>query len=449
LFAILVASAIVCPSIVSAQSAAYFQYFYDDIGQLTKVIDSSGNEIDYQYDAVGNILQITRTTGPGSGALAVLDFTPQQGGVGETVTIQGQNFSTTPGANIVKFNGTQTTVTAATANSLTVTVPSGATTGIITVSVGTSTATSSVAFNVLPLPVVLSLSRKSALFGTSFSNIKVTGGNFTGATFAFQPPLVTIVNTSITSSSAATLSIAVGTTAGTVALVATNYAGSSSSYPVASNRFTIVNPASTADSDGDGIPDVIEAIYGSDPLDPTSVPNPSLSPSGEVDGTFSVLNTAGANGGQPASMEADALNFSVLNLAGVTGGQPMQMEVGADSFSVLNTAGSGGGGSGGGGGTVPFEADGLPFSVLNLAGVSGNQPMEMEADGVPFSVQNNSSPMAPNGANGPTSEKPAMPRKKTKPASASPAGGTSEESGAANTSTSAEQDNLQHRKRER
>jgi YD repeat-containing protein len=486
-----------CEALAQAQS---FQYFYDDLGQLIKVIDSSGNEIDYQYDAVGNILQITRTTAPGSGVLAVLDFTPQQGGVGETVTIQGQNFSTTPGANIVKFNGTPTTVTAATATSLTVTVPSSATTGPITVSVGTSTATSSLAFNVLPLPVILSISRKSALFGTSFSNIKVTGSNFTGATFAFQPSFVSVVNATVTSSSSATLSITVGTTAGTLALVATNFAGSSSSYPVANNRFTVVNPASTALS-ASGFPDVIEAIFGDDPLDPNSVPNPNLSPSGEVGGTFSVLNTAGANGSQPVSMEADTVPYSVLNLAGVTGGQPMAVEADAVSFSVLNTAGSPGGGSGGGGtvpleadtvpfsvlnlagvsgnqpmqmeadaitfsvlntagsggggggggGTTPFEADGLTFSVLNLAGVSGNQPMEMEADGVPFSVQNGTAPMLPRLPNAPAPEKPARPRKKSNTASPSPSGSNSKESGGANANpnASAEQDNLQRRKRER
>jgi YD repeat-containing protein len=477
-----------------AQSSTTFQYFYDDLGQLIKVIDSAGNEIDYQYDTVGNILQITRTTAPGSGVLAILNFTPQQGGVGETVTLQGQNFSSTPGANIVKFNGTQTTVTAATATSLTVAVPSGATTGLITVSVGTSTATSNLAFNVLPLPVVLSLSRKSALFGTTFSNIKITGSNFTGATFAFPAGSIVVGNTSVTSSSSATINITVGTVAGTYALVATNYAGSSSSTPGPNNRFTVVNPASTADSDGDGFPDVIEAIYGTDPLDPTSIPNINQPPSGEVDSLFSVLNTAGSNGSQPVSMEADAVPYSVLNLAGVTGGQPIQMEADAVSFSVLNTAGSGGNGGGGtvhleadgvpfsilnlagvsggqpilmetdvvsfsvlntagsggsgGGGALPFEADGLPFSVLNLAGVSGNQPMEMEADGVPFSVQNGSAPMLPRKPNAPVPEKPAKSRKKSNAASPSPSGSNSKESGGANTNGPAEQDNSQHRKRE-
>ena len=116
------------------------QYVYDALGRLTQVIDTSGNTATYNYDAVGNLLSITTsTTSPSS--LAIFSFSPSQGGVGQTVTIQGQNFSATPSSNTVKFNGTTATVTAATTSQLTTTVPSGATTGPISVTVGTSTAT--------------------------------------------------------------------------------------------------------------------------------------------------------------------------------------------------------------------------------------------------------------------------------------------------------------------
>src|SRR6185437_10614115 len=126
-----------------AQSGVGFQYFYDSNGQLIKVVDSSGNVVSYTYDSVGNILSIARSTIAGANTLAILNFTPQQGATGQVVTIQGQGFSTIPSGNSVAFNGTPATVTAATANSLTVAVPSGATTGPITVAVGTSTTTSS------------------------------------------------------------------------------------------------------------------------------------------------------------------------------------------------------------------------------------------------------------------------------------------------------------------
>jgi YD repeat-containing protein len=130
-------------STLSAQSAAPVQYVYDDLGRLSKVVDQNGNTATYHYDAVGNLLSITRSTLPGSNGLAILSFTPQQGPVGTTVMIQGQGFSSTPTSDVVQFNGTAATVAAATATTLTAVVPSGATTGPISVTVGPPTATSS------------------------------------------------------------------------------------------------------------------------------------------------------------------------------------------------------------------------------------------------------------------------------------------------------------------
>src|SRR5258708_38718096 len=84
------------------------QYVYDALGRLTTVVDPSGSVATYNYDAVGNLLSITRSTTSPS-ALAILGFSPAQGSVGQTVAIQGQNFSATPSANTVQFNGTATT----------------------------------------------------------------------------------------------------------------------------------------------------------------------------------------------------------------------------------------------------------------------------------------------------------------------------------------------------
>jgi YD repeat-containing protein len=41
------------------------QYIYDDLGRLVQVIDGQGNVATYNYDAVGNLLSITRSTGGG------------------------------------------------------------------------------------------------------------------------------------------------------------------------------------------------------------------------------------------------------------------------------------------------------------------------------------------------------------------------------------------------
>jgi YD repeat-containing protein len=149
-----------------SQSGASVQYFYDDLGRLTRVVDPSGNIATYHYDAVGNLLSITRSTLPANNGLAILNFTPQTGPVGTTVTIQGQGFSTTPSANTVQFNGTPATVSAATASTLTVTVPASATTGPISVTVAGTTATSDTNFKVTP-PNLISISVTSSLMTIS------------------------------------------------------------------------------------------------------------------------------------------------------------------------------------------------------------------------------------------------------------------------------------------
>lgn len=133
---------------IVAQTSGPIQYFYDDLGRLIKVIDQNGNASTYAYDAVGNLLSIARSTVSVNGGLAVLNFTPQQGPIGQAVTIQGQGFDTNPASDVVQFNGTVATVTAATSTTLTAIVPTGATTGAISVKVGTASATSDAKFTV-------------------------------------------------------------------------------------------------------------------------------------------------------------------------------------------------------------------------------------------------------------------------------------------------------------
>ncbi|MDH4215366.1 MAG: IPT/TIG domain-containing protein [Gallionella sp.] len=79
----------------------------------------------------------------GAAAPTISGISPTSGAVGTVVTITGTDFDTISANNRVKFNGTQATVTAATATSLTVTVPVGATTGQVSVAtVGGSAASS-------------------------------------------------------------------------------------------------------------------------------------------------------------------------------------------------------------------------------------------------------------------------------------------------------------------
>jgi YD repeat-containing protein len=341
---------------VSAQTTN-FQYFYDDIGQLAKVIDSAGNEIDYIYDPVGNLLQIKRGTAPPATALAVFAFTPTSGDVGTSVTIQGQAFSTTLGGNTVQFNGTSATVVSATATVITAVVPNVATTGPISVTVGTTTVTSSSNFTISPVPSIGSLSRKSALFNTSIPSLGVTGANLAGANFSFQTPTITIPATSIQSGNSAILGIRTGSTAGTFALVAFGTLGSSSSAITKNNRFTVVDPTSTADTDGDGIPDAVEAAYGTDPLDSTSFPTASdIIPSGEADSVVTSILNIRPPAGSASTLEADALVFSILNTSRPPGSTNTG-ETGSVIFSLLNIDGYPA--------ATTVEVDSVVFSVNN------------------------------------------------------------------------------------
>jgi hypothetical protein len=101
---------------------------------------------------VGNILQVNRGTSPAPGSLAILNFTPQQGGPGSSVTILGQGFSSTASSNTVKFNGTAATVVSASPTTLLVTVPGTASSGPITVTANGQTATSGSSFTFIPFP---------------------------------------------------------------------------------------------------------------------------------------------------------------------------------------------------------------------------------------------------------------------------------------------------------
>ncbi len=70
------------------------------------------------------------------------NFSPQSGVAGTSVIITGSNFSSTPANNTVKFNGVSATVSAATTCMLFVTVPSGASSGLVSVTVAGQTGTS-------------------------------------------------------------------------------------------------------------------------------------------------------------------------------------------------------------------------------------------------------------------------------------------------------------------
>jgi hypothetical protein len=158
----------------------------------------------FLFSCGGNDSQPLPVTVPNSPS--VTSFSPQSGPVGTTVTITGSNFSPTPASNVVRFNNTSTTVSAASATSLTVIVPTGATTGKITVAVASLTATSNTDFTVVTVanpPSVTSFSPQSGPVGTT---VTITGSNFSPTPAS---NVVRFNNTSTTVSAASATSLTV------------------------------------------------------------------------------------------------------------------------------------------------------------------------------------------------------------------------------------------------
>ncbi|HET8889245.1 MAG TPA: Ig-like domain-containing protein, partial [Candidatus Angelobacter sp.] len=258
---------------VLAQTGGQVQYFYDDLGRLTRVVDRAGNVATYSYDAVGNITKISRSTLASPNTLAILNFTPSQGGVGTSVTILGQGFNPTASLNTVTFNGATATVLSATSNTIVATVPNGASTGPITVTVNAQTVTSDTNFTFIPAPAVLSANPASIISSSApigLSNFAITGANLNAATFVFQPattpPQVSIGSVNVDpSGNSATFSLVVGANvSGAFTLVATNASGSSSQVPSAANTLHVLNP--NGDDDNDGLTNAVEIAIGTNPL---------------------------------------------------------------------------------------------------------------------------------------------------------------------------------------
>jgi len=149
-------------------------YSYDQLGRLVGVVAASGDAAQYSYDAVGNIISITRIS---ASQPAILSFSPASGPVGTQVTISGSAFSSTAAQDIVAFNGINATITSASATQFVATVPSGATSGTITVTAPSGSATSASSFIVTnaSAPTITSFTPQIAVVGSS---VTVAGTNF-------------------------------------------------------------------------------------------------------------------------------------------------------------------------------------------------------------------------------------------------------------------------------
>lgn len=145
---------------------------------------------------------------------SISSFSPSGGSVGTTVTIVGTNFSTTASNNTVSFNGTTAVVTSSTSTEIITTVPTGATTGPISVAVSGETGKSSSNFTVNP--AITSFTPTNGSIGTSVT-ITGTGFDTTTTNNIVKFNGTTAVVTSSTSTSIIT-SVPSGATSGQITI---------------------------------------------------------------------------------------------------------------------------------------------------------------------------------------------------------------------------------------
>ncbi|MBL0740834.1 IPT/TIG domain-containing protein [Chryseolinea lacunae] len=187
--------------------------------------------------------------------LTITDVTPLTGVPGQDVVITGTEFSAIASENIVKFNGTLAVVKAASATGLIVIVPASATSGSITIEVGSQKITGPV-FNI---PVITSLSATSGspgsllyLYGSGFS--PATGDN----SVFFNGVLATVITASTT---VLQVIVPLNASTGAVTLRIGNVVVNGPVFTVLASAITSINPER-------GFPEIDVTISGQsfDPL---------------------------------------------------------------------------------------------------------------------------------------------------------------------------------------
>jgi IPT/TIG domain-containing protein len=167
--------------------------------------------------AAALVVSMLGVTAAQAAAPTITSFTPTSGVIGSTVTITGTGFKDTSVVTSVAFNGVAaTSFTVDSDTQITVVVPSGATTGKISVTDSEGTDTSGPNFTVTasPTPTITSFTPTSGAVGTT---VTVTGTGFTGAS------AVTVGGTAVTtftvdSDTQITLTVPAGATTGAIAV---------------------------------------------------------------------------------------------------------------------------------------------------------------------------------------------------------------------------------------
>ena len=176
---------------------------------------------------------------------SITSLNPTSAPVSASVTITGTNFGATQGSSTVKFNGTAGTPTSWSATSITVPVPTGATSGNVVVTVA-GVASNGVLFTVAGTPSITSLNPTSAAVGTA---VTITGSNFGttqgSSTLKFNGTTATPSSWSATS---ITAPVPAGATTGNVVVTVSGVASNGVAFTVlATPNIISLNPTSASE----------------------------------------------------------------------------------------------------------------------------------------------------------------------------------------------------------
>ncbi|CAJ4015347.1 IPT/TIG domain protein [Burkholderia pseudomallei] len=122
------------------------RYVYDANGRIVGMASNNSTSVQLGYNTLSQTNQVSAPLS--AGQLAIFSFMPTHGEAGTQVTLQGQGFDSNAANDTVSFNGTPATVLSATATQLVASVPSGVTTGPISVTADGHTASSTTPFTV-------------------------------------------------------------------------------------------------------------------------------------------------------------------------------------------------------------------------------------------------------------------------------------------------------------
>ncbi|CAK0042263.1 IPT/TIG domain [Burkholderia pseudomallei] len=150
-------------------------YVYDANGHVVAVTATNGTSVEYGYNPLGYPSQAS--TPIAAGQLATFAFMPTHGVAGTQVTIQGQGFDSHAANDTVSFNGVVASVNSASATQLVATVPNGATTGPIHVTVGSQTATSATSFVIDDTGAPPTITQVSPVITSVGTTVTVTGSH--------------------------------------------------------------------------------------------------------------------------------------------------------------------------------------------------------------------------------------------------------------------------------